>query len=52
MENQHLVSLSRQCSSTPVGLGKGLLGKEQCDKTGAFPDLSWPGPDDFYIFLD
>jgi hypothetical protein len=51
MENQHLVSPSPQCSSTPVGFGQGFLGKEQCDKTGAFPIFSWPGPDDFLPFL-
>jgi hypothetical protein len=52
MENQHLVSSSRQCSSTPVGLGQGLLGEGQCDEIGAFPTLSWPGPDDFYLSFD
>jgi hypothetical protein len=31
MENQQLVSPSRQCSSTPVGFGYGVLSKEQCD---------------------
>lgn len=29
MENQHLVSQSRQCSNTQVGLGYGYLSKEQ-----------------------
>jgi hypothetical protein len=43
MENQQLVSLSRQCSSTPVGFDQAFLNKEQCDNTGASPVLSWPG---------
>ena len=43
MENQQLVSPSRQCSSTPVGFGHGFLSKEQCVNTGASPILSWPG---------
>jgi len=34
MENQQLVSSSRQCSITPVGFGQGFLSKEQYDKTG------------------
>ena len=42
MENQHLVSLSWQCSSTLVSCGQGLRSKEQSD-TGASPILSWPG---------
>jgi hypothetical protein len=42
MENQQLVSLSRQCSSTPVGFGQGFLSEEQCDNTGASPKLSLP----------
>ena len=37
MENKELVSLSRQCSSTPVGFGQGFLSEEQCDNTGASP---------------
>jgi len=50
MENQRLVSPSRQCSSTPVGFGYGFLSKERCDITGAplhSPDLA---PTDFYLF--
>ena len=43
MENQQLVSPSRQCSSTPVGCGKGFLSKEQCDNTGVFAIHSWHG---------
>ena len=39
MENQQLVSPSRQCTSTPVGFGRGFLTKEQCDNTGASPIL-------------
>jgi len=33
MENQQLVSPSRQCSSTPVGFSQGFLSKEQRDNT-------------------
>jgi len=40
MENQELVSPSRQCSSTPDGYGQGFLRTERCDNTGAFSDLS------------
>jgi len=43
MENQQLVSSSRQCSSSPVGFSQGFLSKEQCDNTGAAPILCWPG---------
>ena len=43
MENQQLVSPSRQCSSTPVGSGHGFLSKEQCDNTGESSILSSPG---------
>ena len=39
LENQKLVSHSRQCSSTQVGFGQGFLSKEQCDNTGASPIL-------------
>jgi hypothetical protein len=36
-------SLSRQCSSTPVGFGQGFLSKEQRDNTGtSSPILSIP----------
>jgi len=46
MENQRLVSLSLQYSSTLVVFGQGFLSKEQCDNTGTFPvfylpDFSW-----------
>jgi hypothetical protein len=49
MENQDLVSPSRQCSSTPVGFGLGFLNKKQRENTGASPtpDL---GPAEFYLF--
>jgi len=50
MENQQLVTPSRQCSKTPVGFGHGFLSKEKCDITGAplhTPDLA---PADFYLF--
>jgi hypothetical protein len=43
MENQDLVSPSRQCSRTPVGFDQGFLNKEQCNNTGATPILSLPG---------
>jgi len=44
MENQQLVSPSRQCSSTPIGFGQGFLSREQRDNTGASPPpslLTW-----------
>jgi hypothetical protein len=47
MENQQLASPSQPHSSTPVGFGQGFLSKEQCDKTGASPILSWPGCSSF-----
>jgi len=47
MENHQLVSPSRQCSSTPVGFGQGLLSKEKCDNIAAFPELA---PADIYLF--
>jgi hypothetical protein len=49
MENQELVSLSRQCSSTPVGFGQGFLNKKQSENIGASltSDL---GPAEFYPF--
>jgi hypothetical protein len=31
INNQQLVPSSRQCSTTPVGLGQGFLNKKQCD---------------------
>ena len=40
MENQQFVSLSRKCSSTPVGFGLRFLSKEKCDNTGASPIIS------------
>jgi hypothetical protein len=40
MENEQLVSPSRQCSSTPVGFDQAFLNKEQHDNTGASPDLA------------
>jgi len=49
VENQHLVSPSRQCSSTPVGFGQRFLNKEQCDNTGATSILSWPGSSRFLL---
>ena len=39
-EDQQLVSLSWQCSSTLVTFAQS---KEQCDNAGASPILSWPG---------
>jgi len=47
MENQQLVSPSRQCCSTPFGFGHRLLSEEQCDNPGASPDLA---PADVYLF--
>jgi len=47
MENQQLVSPSRQCSSTPVGFGHRLINEEQCDNLGASPDVA---PADVYLF--
>ena len=47
MENQQLVSPSRQCSSSPVGFGQGFLSNEQCDNTAAYPDQA---PADCYVF--
>jgi len=48
MENKQLVSPSRQCYSTPVGIVQSFLNKEQHDNTGAFPVLA---PADFYLFF-
>jgi hypothetical protein len=31
MENQQSITISRQCSSTPVGFDQGFIGEEQCD---------------------
>jgi hypothetical protein len=47
MENQQLVSPSRQCSNTPVAFVQVFLSKEQSDNTAAFPDLA---PADIYLF--
>jgi hypothetical protein len=33
MVNEHLVSPSRQCFTTPVGIGQGFLSKEKDDNT-------------------
>jgi len=50
MENQQVVSPSRQCSSTPVGFGQGFLIKEQCDNIGASSYPPALAPADFYFF--
>jgi len=50
MENQHLISPSRQYSSTPVGFGQGFLNKEQCDNTEACPYSPDLAPADLYLF--
>jgi hypothetical protein len=50
MENQQLVPPTRQCSSTPVGLGQGFLSKEQHDNTAASPYSPALPPADFYLF--
>ena len=50
MENQQLVSPSRQCSCTPVSFGQGFLNKEELDNTGASLTLSWPGCSCFFLF--
>jgi len=50
MENQQLVSSSRQCSITPVGFVQEFLSKEQYDNTGPShysPDMA---ADNFYLF--
>jgi len=50
MENQQLVSPSRQCSSTPVGFGQGFLSKEQSGNIAASPPyFRKPAPADFYL---
>jgi hypothetical protein len=49
MENQQLVSPSRQCSSTQVGLGQGFLSKEQCHKTAASPHSPDLAKADIYL---
>jgi len=50
MENQQLVSPSRQCFSTPVDFGWEFLNTEQCDNTGAFLVLPWPASGWFLHF--
>jgi len=40
MVNRQLISLSRQCSSTPVGFGQRFLSKEPYENTGASHILS------------
>jgi len=50
MENQQLVSPSRQCSSTPVGFGHRFLSKEQSAITGAHLHTTDPAPANFYLF--
>jgi hypothetical protein len=47
MENQQLVSPSRQCSNTPVAFGQVFLSKKQSGNTAASPDLV---PADIYLF--
>ena len=41
MENQYLITPSRQCSSTTVGFSRGFLSKEQCDNIGVSFILTW-----------
>jgi hypothetical protein len=52
MKNKQLISLSRKCSSTPVGFRQGFLSKEQFGNTGAPPPPYSPDvvPVDFYLF--
>jgi len=50
MENQQVVSPSRQCSSTPVGFGQGFLIKEQYDDVGASPYPPGLAPAGFFHF--
>jgi len=50
MDNEELVSPSRQCFRPPVGVCQGFLSKEECDNTGASLTLSWPGRIWFYVF--
>jgi hypothetical protein len=38
-KRRQLVSLSEQCSSTPVGFGQGFLREYQCDNAGVSPIL-------------
>jgi hypothetical protein len=49
-KNQQMVSPSRQCSGTPVDLGKGFLAKDNVttlEHSPCSPDLV---PADFYLF--
>jgi len=41
MEDEPFVSPSQQCSSTPVGFGRGFRSKEQCENTGGSCIISW-----------
>jgi len=50
MENQYLITPSRQCSSTTVGFSRGFLSKEQCDNIAASPYFPHLVPADFYLF--
>jgi hypothetical protein len=47
MENQQLVSPSRQCSSTPVGFGQDVLAKNMAQHPQYSPDLTAAN---FYLF--
>jgi hypothetical protein len=49
IENQQLVSPSRQCSSTPVSFGHGFLSKEQCDNIDIPPYSPDLAPADFHL---
>ena len=50
MENQHLVSPSRQWSRTLIGFGsKGFFSKEQYGNSGASIILFWPGSSWFLL---
>ena len=49
---EKLASLSRKCSSTPVGFGQGFLSRRQCNNTVASSTLSWNGCSWFLCFLE
>jgi hypothetical protein len=49
MENLQLVPPSL-CSSTPVGVGQGLISKEKCDNIRASPYYPDMVPADFHLF--
>jgi hypothetical protein len=51
MENQQLVSSSRQCSSTPVGFGEGLFSRKQCETLEHLPYTPDLAVTDFYLSL-